>query len=316
MVDLSKLKTNSDLAKLAKKVEDQAKGQSVADERYWQPTKDKAGNGTAVIRLLPTPPSDLEVDDEAMPYVKYFDHNFKGPGGWYIEKCLTTLGKADPCADYNNKLWNTDGPAKEANQKIARSQKRNLRYVTNILVVSDPGNPDCEGKQYLYRFGQKLFDKFQAAMKGDEDSAGFNPWSFDEGANFRIKIKQIKDKASNNSFPNYDESKFLKPEALSEDEAELEAIWNKEYSLLAEIAPDKFKSYAELQKQLNKALALSDDVGDKPKAEKVKLPKEPKEEIPVVESTAETTTIPPWEEQCEADGDSTLAMFEKLAQDI
>lgn len=312
MVDFKTLKTNSSLEKLAKKVEEQAKGNNYNDERYWQPTTDKAGNGTAVIRLLPTPPQDLEANEEALPFVKYYDHNFKGAGGWYIEKCLTTLGKADPCADYNNKLWNTN---EKDNQAIARKQKRNTRYVSNVYVVSDPANTDAEGKVFLFRYGSKLFEKFQAAMNGDEDTAGFNPWSFDEGANFRIKIKNTKDKASSQSYRNYDDSKFLKPEVLSEDEAELEAIWRKEYSLQAEIAPDKFKAYDELQKQLNRALALGDApvTEDKPKAERVTLPKESKADKPEPkeETTAETTVIPPWED--EGESDSTLAMFEKLA---
>ena len=155
-------------------------------------------------------------------------------GGWYIEKCLTTLGQPDPCAEYNNQLWNS---GVEANKNIARNQKRNTRYVSNILVVTDPGNPDHEGKVFLYRYGRKLFEKFQAAMSGDEDTAGFNPWNFWTGANFRIKIKTTTDKNTKAKFRNYDDSKFAPQSVLSKDDDELRAIWAKEYSLLAEVAP-------------------------------------------------------------------------------
>jgi hypothetical protein len=184
-----------------------------------------------------------------------------------------------------------------------------MRYISNILVVSDPGNPDNEGKVFLYRYGPKLFDKFQAAMAGDEDTAGFNPWDFWEGANFRLRVKTLADKKSNAKFPNYDDSKFAPRSALSEDENELKTIWEKEYSLLAEIGPDKFKSYDELQKQLNKVLALADkpvkeEVATRNTAEsrplEVKTSKQEKEEV-----------TPPWEEPGEAD--SVLAKFQELA---
>ena len=60
---------------------------------------------------------------------------FKRPGGWYIEKSLTTLNKQDPVSEYNTQLWNT---GIEANKEQASKQKRRLHYVSNIYVVSDP----------------------------------------------------------------------------------------------------------------------------------------------------------------------------------
>ncbi len=52
------------------------------DERFWEPTVDKAGNGHAVIRFLPAPPQDGE---DGLPWVRQFAHGFKGPGGWFID---------------------------------------------------------------------------------------------------------------------------------------------------------------------------------------------------------------------------------------
>ena len=69
------------------------------DERFWQPTVDKAGNGFAVVRFLP------ESKNEDLPWVRVFSHGFQGPGGWYIENSLTTLGQKDPCGELNSKLW-------------------------------------------------------------------------------------------------------------------------------------------------------------------------------------------------------------------
>ena len=106
---------------------------SYSDDTMWKPELDKTGNGYAVVRFLPTP------EGEEMPWVSYFDHGFQGPGGWYIEKSLTTLNKKDPVSEYNTQLWNT---GIEANKEIARKQKRRLHYVSNVYVVSDPKNPD------------------------------------------------------------------------------------------------------------------------------------------------------------------------------
>ena len=50
---------------------------SYVDERIWKPTVDKAGNGYAVIRFLPG-------KDGAIPFVRYWDHGFKGPTGLWL----------------------------------------------------------------------------------------------------------------------------------------------------------------------------------------------------------------------------------------
>ena len=71
---------------------------SYDDDRFWKPTRDKAGNGFAVIRFLPGQA------DAPTPWVRYWDHAFKGPSGqWYIEKSLTTLNKKDPVSIIANK---------------------------------------------------------------------------------------------------------------------------------------------------------------------------------------------------------------------
>ena len=111
------------------------------DDRFWEPTVDKAGNGYAVIHFLPAPKG------EDFPFVRVFSHGFKGPtGSWYIENSLTTIGKQDPCSDYNTMLWNSGS---EADKEQARVQKRKLHFVSNVLVVKDSENPQNEGKVFL-----------------------------------------------------------------------------------------------------------------------------------------------------------------------
>jgi hypothetical protein len=63
------------------------------DDRLWKPEMDKTGNGYAVIRFLPAP------EGEELPWAKLYSHAFQGPGGWYIENSLTTLGQKDPVSN-------------------------------------------------------------------------------------------------------------------------------------------------------------------------------------------------------------------------
>ena len=74
---------------------------SFSDDRFWKPELDKSGNGYAIIRFLPQP------ENESLPWVRMWNHAFSGPGGWYIENSLTTIGKTDPVSEYNTELWNS-----------------------------------------------------------------------------------------------------------------------------------------------------------------------------------------------------------------
>ncbi len=249
MVDFSKLKNNrNSFEKLTKAVESintPTEG-SKGDDRFWQPEVDKAGNGMAVIRFLPAPAVD---GDEGLPWVRLFDHGFQGPGGWYIENSLTTLNQKDPVSEYNSILWNS---GIEANKEIARKQKRRLYYIANVLIVSDPKNPQNEGQVRLYKFGKKIFDKITEAMNPQfEDEKPINPFDFWDGANFKIKIRQVE------GYRNYDKSEFDSPSAvLGGDDAKLEALWKKQYSLKEFLDPKHFKSYDELKARLDKVLGL------------------------------------------------------------
>ena len=208
----------------------------------------KSGNGFAIIRFLPTP------EGEEMPWVSYWDHGFK-LGGWYIEKSLTTLNKQDPVSEYNTQLWNT---GIEANKEIARKQKRRLHYVSNVYVVSDPKNPDNEGKVFLYKYGKKIFEQLKEAISpAFEDEAAINPFDLrGEGANFKIKIRKV------DGYWNYDKSEFDTPAPLFDDENQLNDIYNSTHSLSEIISPSEFKSYEELKEKLDRVLGLSGGVSN------------------------------------------------------
>lgn len=227
-----------------KKLSSKPQGPQEDTDNFWTPTVDKAGNGQALIRFLPPP------EGEKKPIVRYWDHGFQGPGGWYIEKSLTSLGQPDPCSELNAKLW---GTGSDADKDQVRKQKRRLHFISNIYVIRDPGNPDNEGKVFLYKYGKKIFDKINDLMNpsfdGDEKVVPFDLW---EGANFRLRIRNYE------GYRNYDKSDFEDRSPLSKDDSELERIWKAQHSLDQFLDPAKFKSYDELKARLNKALGLSE----------------------------------------------------------
>jgi hypothetical protein len=260
MSDFSALKRNRNAFDSLKKAMEvpssTAEAGSKDDTRFWQPEVDKAGNGMAIIRFLPAPAAD---GDDALPWVRVFNHGFQGPGGWYIENSLTTLNQKDPVSEYNSILWNS---GIEANKEIARKQKRRLTYISNILVVSDPKNPENEGQIKLYKYGKKIFDKISEAMNPEfADETPLNPFDFWEGANFKIKIRQVE------GYRNYDKSEFDSITPVDGDDAALEAIWKKEYSLKEFLEPKQFKSYDTLKAKLDKVLGLDGVAPVKTKAE-------------------------------------------------
>ena len=262
MTSFANLKRNrNSFEKLSKAVEATSTGtadsNSKEDTRFWQPEVDKAGNGMAVIRFLPAPSID---GDDALPWVRTFSHGFQGPGGWFIDNCLTTLNEKCPVCEHNNTLWNS---GIEANKDIARKQKRKLSYVANILVVSDPSNPSNEGQIRLYKFGKKIFDKITEAMNPEfADETPVNPFDLWEGANFKLKIRNVE------GYRNYDKSEFADASALlNGDDDKLEELWKKEYSLKDFTERKNFKPYDQLKTRLEKVLGFDGAPIVKSKAE-------------------------------------------------
>ena len=280
----------------------QGEKKSYNDDTMWKPELDKSGNGYAVVRFLPTP------EGEEMPWVSYWDHGFQGPGGWYIEKSLTTLNKKDPVSEYNTTLWNT---GIEANKESARKQKRRLHYVANVYVVSDPKNPDNEGRVFKYRFGKKIFEQLKEAISpAFEDESAINPFDLREGANFKIKIRKV------DGYWNYDKSEFDSTSPLG-DEAMINSVFSQVHSLNEVIAPSEFKTYEELKEKLDRVLGLSGAVSSST-AESIA---EDQEEVPWsnvnTESVADEPVITSAESTStqSSEGDDAMDYFKRLAED-
>lgn len=252
---LDKLKNNKDnlFNKVKEEIEKQnsrkTKKYDNDDERYWQPTVDEQGNGYAIIRFLPC------IEEEDVPYVRLASHSFqdKKTGNWYIENCLTTLGKPDPVIELNYPLWK----GSESDIALARERGKKIHYISNILVISDKEHPENEGKVFLFKYGKKIFDKLNSAMTPEfEDETGWNPFDIFDGADFKLKIRKVEKRR------NYDKSEFSPQGQISLDgkkasEKVLERILGELYPLKPEVGPDKFKSYDELKARLNKVLGLT-----------------------------------------------------------
>ena len=251
MSNFAKLKKSSgDISRLNKELEKiNTPNEKKGDDRFWKLERDKSGNGAAVIRFLPT----SEVDGDSVPWVRIFSHGFKGPTGkWYIENSLTTLGQKDPVGEFNTQLWNATTDENSWQRKQAKEQKRRLSYISNIYVVSDPKNPENEGKVFLFKYGKKIFDKITMLMNPEfEGDTPVNPFDFWSGANFKLRIRTV------DGYPNYDQSTFDAAKPLLPDDDQLEQLWKKQYSLKEFIDPKNFKSYDDLKKKLEDVLGTS-----------------------------------------------------------
>ena len=296
-MDFDQLKTSSSgFDKLTKALEenlnpeDSKKSNKYQDERLWKPELDKTGNGYAVLRFLPA------TSGEDMPWVRLWSHAFQGPGGWYIENSLTTLGHKDPVSEENTRLWNT---GVESDKGIARNRKRKLSYYANVYVVSDPTHPENEGQIKLFKFGKKIFDKITEAMQpAFEDETPINPFDFWKGANFKLKIRKV------DGFWNYDKSEFEGTSAIADNDENIKAIWEKQYPLKPFLETSNFKSYEELKEKLNRVITGTKSTDT---VENVDLPStstgtvKSQDSAPIASATSES--------------DDTLDYFSKLAEE-
>lgn len=288
----------SKLTEQLEKLTSDKKSYSKDEGNYWKPEVDKAGNGFAVIRFLPAP------QGEDVPFVQMFDHGFQGPSGkWYIENSLTTLGQKDPVSELNSQLWNSTKDDEHPNRQQARKQKRRLSYIANVYIVKDPAHPENEGKVFLYKFGKKIWDKIQTVMypefEGDE---AVNPFDLWEGANFRLKIRNVA------GYRNYDQSQFDPKAPLLNDDEQLEKVWASEHSLKKIVDPSNFKSYDELKAQLDRVLGAGGVAG----ATAADIDEDVAEYVPKAKAVEARTA--PAAAAPSLDEDDDLDYFRKLAE--
>ena len=222
---------------------------SYEDDRIWKLEADKAGNATAIIRFLPATIKETDSDD--VPFVRIYSHGFQGPSGrWFIEQCLTSIGEDCPVCSENSKLW---AKGDDESKRVVRDRRRKTRYYSNVLIISDPKNPENEGKVKLFSYGTKIFDKIKDKINPTfEDEQPVNVFDYWEGANFKIRQRKVE------GYPNYDQSQFLESTAIGTDDYILEI--SKQQHLLNElIKPSEFMPFDAQARKLNEVIGSSDE---------------------------------------------------------
>lgn len=288
---------NQDFGKISSEFEKianpQSDSKSYQDDRFWKLEADKAGNGTATIRFLP------RAEGDELPWVKIFSHGFQGPTGkWYIENSLTTIGENDPVGELNSRLWNTGS---DADKETARKQKRKLSYIANVLIVSDPKHPENEGKVKLFKFGKKIFDKIMdKARPTFEDETPVNVFDLWEGADFKLRMRKV------DGYPNYDQSAFQEPSAITEDEDKMLSIVNSQHKLSEFLDRKNFKTYEELSRKLASVL----DGGGSNVPSAASLAEDDDEPVRSVKATKSKVTV-----ATSDDDDEAMSFFKKIAME-
>ena len=264
------------------------------DLRFWKATPDKAGNAQALIRFLPAPDQDI-------PWAKYYEHSFKTQSGkWFWENCPTTIGLDCPVCESNSKNWNA---GRDDLKDVARSRKRKLHYVANIIVLKEAANPENEGKVFLLKFGVKIFDKLMGAMEPTfDDEEAFNPFNLLNGAPFKFRQKMVEE------YPNYDSSEFGSCEPLfGGDVDKMRSVFEQSHPIGEFISPSNFKSHEDLKKKFNSLTGEGGSSMDSIKS--FSAPVERSAPLPSFEdevSAAESSII---------DDDEDIAYFQRLASE-
>lgn len=283
-------------------------GSKQEDSRFWKPTRDKSGSGNAVIRFLPA------LNGDELPWVKVFSFGFqdKTTGKWYIEESPSTIGKPDPVNEMNIAAYASKD---ESRIEEAKLRKRRTQYISNVYIVKDPGNPENEGKVMLFKYGSKIHEMILAKANPEfDDDQPVEVWDIDNGCNFKLRIRQVK------NYPNYDSSEWAQESPLAPTDDEMSYILSKAYKLSEFHDPSKFKTYEQLKARLDTVMnsqavrsaaeRANDDANDPPFDIETEIAK-----------ASEKTRQPRKIEQSEkskstTEDDDDLAEFEKMLQDL
>lgn len=214
------------------------------DPRFWKLSRDKNGDGKAVIRLL--------TDKNKIPYVRIYHYSSKKKVGdrevLLIANSPDSIDMPCPIKEYYYELLN------QGLKEEAKLYSRKVKYYTNIYVEKDPENPENEGKVFLWQFGQKLLDKFSNWMKDDKDMGVngkelYNPLTGNS-------IKLVINKNQNSGFFEYDRTEVFPNTSpiggIKDKEKIVDILLNQTYDLNEFKSPEYFDSYEELNETLKR----------------------------------------------------------------
>ena len=139
-----------------------------------------------------------------------------------------------------------------------------------------------------------------------EDEKPVNVFDFWEGANFKLRMRK------KDGFTNYDESAFMEPSALGDDE-QIVAVAGKQYKLSEFLDRKNFKSYDELKKKLNEV--LSGDAFASKSAAELAADEPASMSAPEPAKAAPAFTPKASAKPAMDDDDDVMSYFEKIAQE-
>lgn len=169
---------------------------------YADILKTTAGNSYEV-RLLP----NVEQPDKTFHHFYTYGWESFATGQYIGTTSPQTYGGRDVIGEARYRDSKHGTPAeKQRSKAIIRSEK----WLVNAYVVSDPSEPENNGKVKVVRFGKQLHKIVMDAIEG-EDANELGARIFDlssNGCSLRIKVE------SQGEYPTYVSSKFLMPSAI------------------------------------------------------------------------------------------------------
>mgnify|MGYP002641607098 CR=1 FL=1 len=257
------------------------------DERFITITRDSDDKGSLVLRFLPD-------KGALLPSVSKFSHFGKKEVSkddvrWFVAECPTTIDEKCPYCETYLEAWKYKDTEKTEELK---GGKRKEEYISNVLVIKDPGNPENEGKVMLYKYGWAIQKMIDTALEGEEEAEvdPINIYDPINGANFLLKhSRQGKNIV-------LEGSKFLNPSSIvEEDESAIEELIEKTYDLTEYLNSLTYETYDELKKKFYKFEngVYPDETSEtKSGTPKKEVPKKetPKKEEKVPEKPKESST--------------------------
>ncbi len=210
---------------------------------YKEILKFTAGN-TYQVRLIPNRNSPKDT------IFHHYTHgwNSNATGKYVTAMCPTTFGDTCPIDAYYLKTYrNGTDSEKEAAKVLSRKEG----WLVNVYVISDPTNPENEGKVKILRYGRELAKIIESALEGDDVKEFGVERVFDVlgGSTLRIKCENRTEKGrAASKMVTYASSKFLGTSALDLDEVDLEKIYEALHDLKA---VNKQTTSAEMQRLLD-----------------------------------------------------------------
>ena len=210
---------------------------------YKEILKFESGN-TYQVRLVPNPNSPKET------IFHYYNHgwNSNATGKYVTALCPTTFGDSCPIDAYYLKTYRTGS---ESEKESAKVLSRKESWMVNVYVVSDPSNPENEGKVKILRYGKELAKIIESALEGDDSQEFGVEKVFDVvgGSTLRIKCEsRTGNNRGSKQMVTYASSKFLSPSKLELNDKQVDEIYSSVHDLKA---VNKQTTPAEMQRLLD-----------------------------------------------------------------